>query len=222
MAFKVSDFHDLVRLLEQHPEWRAELRRLVLTEEILSLPQLVRDLAQEVRGLAEAQARTEVRLTELAEAQARTEQRVGRLEDRVGALEGSDLERTYRERSYAFFQRILKAIHAVAPQDLQKMLDDAVGAGRITENEKEDILYADLIVSGRRDSQPTYLVAEVSATVRVRDVERAVRRAQLLAKASGVPTLAAVAGREIQFDAETEARDRGVWRVLDGVILPPT
>lgn len=52
MAFTVSDFHDLMRLLDQHPEWRAELRRLLLTEELLSLPQVVRELA-------EAQARTE-------------------------------------------------------------------------------------------------------------------------------------------------------------------
>ena len=38
MAFTVRDFRDLVELLEQHPEWRAELRRLVLTEELLALP----------------------------------------------------------------------------------------------------------------------------------------------------------------------------------------
>ena len=39
MAFTVQDFHDLIALVTQHPEWRAELRRLVLTEELLALPQ---------------------------------------------------------------------------------------------------------------------------------------------------------------------------------------
>jgi hypothetical protein len=38
MAFTVQDFHDLITLVVQHPEWRAELRRLVLTEELLALP----------------------------------------------------------------------------------------------------------------------------------------------------------------------------------------
>jgi hypothetical protein len=38
MAFTVREFHDLIELLEQHPEWRADLRRLVLTEEVLGLP----------------------------------------------------------------------------------------------------------------------------------------------------------------------------------------
>jgi hypothetical protein len=60
VAFTVEDFQDLVRLLEQHPEWRAELRRLVLTEELLELPALVRDLA-------EAQRRTEGAVRDLAE-----------------------------------------------------------------------------------------------------------------------------------------------------------
>jgi len=79
MPFSVEDLHDLVRLLEQHPEWRPELRRLLLTEEILSLPQVVRELAQEVKLLAEAQRRTEQRLEELALAQRATEQRLEEL-----------------------------------------------------------------------------------------------------------------------------------------------
>jgi len=93
MPFTVQDFHDLIRLVEQHPEWRAELRRLVLTEELLSLPGLVRELIEaqrltEVRlaELAEAQRRTDERLAELAEAQRRTDERLGRVEEQVAAL----------------------------------------------------------------------------------------------------------------------------------------
>ncbi len=33
----IARFHDLVALLEEHPEWRAELRRLGLSEELLRL-----------------------------------------------------------------------------------------------------------------------------------------------------------------------------------------
>src|SRR5262247_1091643 len=44
MAFTVSEFRDLIQLLEQHPAWREELRRWVLTEELLALPQMVREL----------------------------------------------------------------------------------------------------------------------------------------------------------------------------------
>ncbi len=107
MAFSVQDFHDLVRLLAERPEWRAQLRPLILTEELLALPAIVQRLAEAqertegrlerleaaVARLTEAQERTEGRLerleaavARLAEAQERTEGRLDRLEAAVTAL----------------------------------------------------------------------------------------------------------------------------------------
>jgi hypothetical protein len=63
MPFTVEDFQDLIRILEQHPEWRAELRRRLLPEELLTLPDLVRDVVEAVGRLAEAQRRSEERLS---------------------------------------------------------------------------------------------------------------------------------------------------------------
>lgn len=80
MAFTVRDYQDLVALLKQHPEWQDELRRLLLHEDFLQLPQIVRELA-------EAQQRTERRIEELAEAQRRSEERLTRLEERLERLE---------------------------------------------------------------------------------------------------------------------------------------
>ena len=89
MAFSVEDFHDLVRLVEQRPEWRAELRRLVLTDDLLELPAIM-------RALVEAQQRTEEQVRALAEAQRRTEQRVGLIEERLGQVE--DIQQRTEER----------------------------------------------------------------------------------------------------------------------------
>ena len=107
MAFTVNDVRDLTQVLTLHPEWLGEVRRLVLTAELLMLPDIVRELAKAqtrterrveelaqvqarterrldhldatVQKLAEAQARTEQRMEELAQAQARTEQRMEEL-----------------------------------------------------------------------------------------------------------------------------------------------
>ena len=38
MSFTVDDYHDLVRLVQQHPEWKSELRQLLLSDELLELP----------------------------------------------------------------------------------------------------------------------------------------------------------------------------------------
>jgi len=65
MAFSVEEFRDLLRLLEERPEWRADLRRVVLTDELLALPSLVR---------------------KLTEAQRRSEERLGRMEAELALL----------------------------------------------------------------------------------------------------------------------------------------
>ena len=45
MAITVNDLHDLIKLLEEQPEWRAEIRRVLLTSDLLQLPELVREIA---------------------------------------------------------------------------------------------------------------------------------------------------------------------------------
>lgn len=45
MAFTTADFEDLLCLLEQRPDLRAELRRLLLPEEFIQLPAIVQRLA---------------------------------------------------------------------------------------------------------------------------------------------------------------------------------
>ncbi|MDR7483632.1 MAG: hypothetical protein QN183_07215 [Armatimonadota bacterium] len=250
MAFGVQDFHDLVRLLEQHPEWRAELRRLLLTEEILSLPQVVRELAEEVRRLAAAQRRTEERLEELAAAQRRTEERLKELaaaqrrtEERleelaaaqrrteetvqllvrdVAGLKGESLERRYRERAASYFQRILRRIRVIDHQQLGLLLDEAVDSQRLGMEERADLLEADVVLAGVVEGEGVYLVAEVSGVITAQDVRRARRRAAVLEKATGRRTLPVVAGeRLLEEDRETVEEAAGVWKVVDGRTEPP-
>ena len=58
VPFTVNDLQDFLRLLRERPEWLDEVRRVVLTDELLALP----------RELAEVQLRTDARFAELAEA----------------------------------------------------------------------------------------------------------------------------------------------------------
>jgi predicted nuclease with TOPRIM domain len=333
MPFTVRDFQSLVRALDRRAAWKAELRRLLLTEDLLSLPQVVRELAAEqtrltaeVRELAAGQARltTEVRelaagqaqltaeqtrltaevqelaagqarltaeVQELAAGQARLTAEVQELaagqaqltaeqtrltaevrelaagqarltaeqtrltaevrelaagqarltaeqtrltaevreltaaqrlmSDRLARLEGSDLERRYRERAPAFFQRVLSRIRVVDHQELGMLLDAAVETGTLTLEEKGEVLLSDVVVRGRRDQQDAYLLAEVSLVVDADDVRRAASRARLLERATAVPVLAAVAGHQVTPDAEREALVAGVWRVVDGRVDEP-
>jgi hypothetical protein len=216
MAFTVQDFHDLIGILEQHPEWRTEIRRLVLTEELLSLPQIVHDLA-------EAQQRTEQRVGELAEAQRRTEQRIGRLQDDMGDLKGIMLEGRYYRRASSYFSRLVRRSQVISSNELAALLAEAVARGVLSEEGADEIGWADVVVRGQRreDGTDLYLVVEVSWEVGTSDVERVVRRAALLAQ-TGIQTLPVVAGDHIIDEAAELCRAMRVWQVLDGRVIAPS
>ena len=198
-----------------------------MQRELRELADSHRQTQQELRALAEAQARTEqtVRtladeVRALAQAQVRTEKVVQELVQTVGALRGESLERRYRERAASYSQRILRRIRVLDHQQLGLLLDDALDQGRITPDERAQILEADVVVTGLADGREVYLLGEVSGTITAHDVRRARARAAALEKATGRPVLQAVAGEQLSEDQETQEEAAAVWRVLDGRVWP--
>ena len=229
MAFTVQELRDLLQLLEQHPTWRAELRRWILSEELLTLPQTVRELV-------EVQHRTEVQLGQLAgrvdTLAQRMDQLTGQVERlvevqlRMGSdlerLKGSDLERRYRERAHAYVSRLVRRAHVLSGDELATLLDAAVTQGQLAEDEADDVLQADVVVRGRHreDGTEVYLVVEVSWGVGLSDVQRAAARAALLTR-TGTPALPVVAGFWATPETQEPARALQVWQVTDGRVTPP-
>ena len=123
MPFTVDDFHDLIRLVETRPEWRAELRRLVLTNELLTVPDQLATLRarseEQFQALAEAQQRTDLQLATLTEQVAALTRVVHTLTVDVGTLKGKSLEAAYRSRGHASLSRVVRRPHVLtsdAPQ----------------------------------------------------------------------------------------------------------
>src|SRR5581483_11520509 len=157
MAFTVRDFHDLVALLEAHPEWQAELRRLLLPGELLELPTLARELVL-------AQQRTEARLEALAdrvnaltasvealtEAQLRTQATVATLVKDVGRLKGLMLEMRYQDRAHNYFRPLVARGHALTGDELNALFDEALASGALSDQEIDVLSDADLIVLGQQ------------------------------------------------------------------------
>ena len=226
MPFTVEEFRDLVRILEEKPEWRAELRRLILTEELLSLPEQVaalraeterrfQEMAATVDKLAREVARLGIGMGDLQRTQKR-------LIIDVADLKGDSLERRYRERAPAYFGGLIRRARALTTEDLDELLEPAVDRGHLSEDEAKEVLHSDVVVRGRRreDDSEVYLVVEVSSGVGPGDVERAARRAEILSR-SGVAALAVVAGERITADASRRAREMHVRQVTDGMARRP-
>ncbi|HWP48712.1 MAG TPA: hypothetical protein VNM22_16265 [Candidatus Limnocylindrales bacterium] len=198
MAFTVQEYLDLVRLLAEHPEWRSELRRLLLSEELLELPQIVRELAEAQRRaegrlerleatvaeLAEAQRRTEERLEALAEAQRQTEEQLRELieaqrqaERRLEKLESTT--KTLVDRVGDIAGRSLEAAYrekAMAyfgpflrkPRVIAFHTLEEVLETQLSSEEFKDLLQLDLLVKGKPRSYPH--ISEVLLAVEISTV----------------------------------------------------
>src|SRR5687767_4271129 len=113
MAFTVEDFQDLLRLLDQHPEWRDELRQRLLTAELLQLPALVRELTERVDALAAAQVEWVNRITLMTGQITELVSEVKILTDRVGDHGGKLMEMDYARKYFAYFGGIARRLRAL-------------------------------------------------------------------------------------------------------------
>jgi multidrug efflux pump subunit AcrA (membrane-fusion protein) len=156
MVFTVTDFREWINILYEHPEWQKELRRMVLTDELLELPHIVRELAEAQRQtqlrvgeLAEAQRQTQLRVDELAEAQRQTQLRVDELAEaqRQTQLRVDELAEAQRRTE----QRVDKLGEAVGG------LQNAFGA--TIEEEAAAVTEVVLRRKGYRILQPAYSLA---------------------------------------------------------------
>jgi hypothetical protein len=208
MPFTADEFHDLIRLVEAHPEWRTELRRLVLTDELLALPEQVGVLTEQMTALT-------IQVTALARS-------VQTLTDDVGALKERSLEADYRTKGPAYFGRLIHRPHVLTSDELVTLLEDAREHGVLSDAEVQELYDAALVVRGRRamDGTAVYLVVEVSWSVGPYDVERAARRAALLAHI-GVAVMPVVAGARLTAEAGRLAQQHQVWQLTAGHVIPP-
>ncbi len=230
MPFELRDFQDLVRLLREHPNWREELRALLLTQELLTLPVIVRQLAEGQERLTETVSQLTVRLDQLAarmdqltetvahlaEEQQRLTGGQQRFEVQMAEMRGWFLEERYRTHAAAYFGRFLRQVQPVHIGRLADALREWLPEGELAE-----VLLPDLILTGRLPTPagplPIWVVLEVSATVDRRDVERAQRRAALLRQARH-PAVAVAGGTEATEGARQVAGETGVALLLDGRI----
>ena len=198
----IETFEDILAAMENNPRLQAALRQHVLDQEFLQLPAIVRELQQTVQELQQTVQELQqsiVQLTQLVhDYVAATDARLDRLEGNMNRLIGTDYERKAARRASRRANRYLgmgdmRVIYAVTMPDnnqFPEILDNAIRAGRMDENEAEELEEVDIVMRGPGG----YAVAEVSITLDETDVQRARERAGLLSKAVTEPVRAIVIG----------------------------
>lgn len=241
----VTTVDDFVRALREQPELLETVRQLILTEELLELPQKFAALAQYVQELAATLADTTRRLDDFIETTNRNFQlvneRLERLEadvdtlksdmkvvkDDVANLKGSDMERRAQDNILNIAKDelgltrgrvLMSCVREVDPQLLADA-ERAEAQGLVTEEEVDNLLVTDIIIRARRisDKQYVYATIEVSRTIHDHDINRAYHRARTLAAITGAEVIAVAMGGIIQPHQQALADAQGVLIVLPAI-----
>ena len=228
MAFTVEDYRDLVQLLSERPEWRSELRQLLLSDELLALPEIVRGLAEAQQRAEERLANVEEQLSEIKTAMQHLTEQVAeltrevreltenqqRIDNTVSRLKGESLEWSYRNKIYGYFGYLMRRLKVVDLSTIDEALETTLTSG-----EFRDVFRLDLLATGQLRESPgvpeVWLAIEISSVVDSNDVDRAWRRAGLIRRV-GPFVLPVAAGERATAGAETAARNQNVVLMTDG------
>lgn len=195
----INDISDLVRVLEERPDWRAAVRNLLLGEDLLNVPQQLAQLIETTNQFIE----TTNHFIETTNENFRVvNARLNRLEGRQGNLEGNDYEHRIANRAMLRARRrfglnnpaIAMSNYLPHSPDFDRVLTRATQSAEISDDDMYDLYEADIIVS---DDDNRYVVFEVSLTTDSDDIARAARRADVIAAISGAESMAAVATENI-------------------------
>lgn len=226
---------DIIRALQEHPEWREPLLNALLTDQYRQLPPRTDRLEEALARLAEESAKTDRRLQEwaqrneerfrdvldglhtLSETMRLLVQRIDRWETDVGSVKGITLELFYRDNATSILGRHFQRLKIV---DKGEYLQQVQEHQQLSDSDWRQLVSTDLLVRGvHRQSGKEYLMVwEVSWVVDSSDVERAAQRAEILRRWEP-NTLPVVAGKGITAGAQEAAQVRGVLVVLDTVVV---
>ncbi|MGC8626214.1 MAG: hypothetical protein ACP5VR_01450 [Acidimicrobiales bacterium] len=178
--------------------FREELRRELLTTELLSLPQRFAAFVDEVHAFVdEVHAFVEA-----------TDRRFNALERDMGQLKGLSLEHKIRANPGYYLYRYLRKARVVGLDELLQWL----GAEDLDDDEYSALAQSDLFVRGTlpQDGRPVLVVVEATWRARSGDIDRQVAKLDILAR-HGAQALAVVVAMEPPSPSVAHlAKNRGV------------
>lgn len=183
-----------LRALQDDPEFRAEVRRLLLSKELLELPDRFARFAAYAEGFNEDQKRI----------YARIDATLARIETSIGILKGNVARRVLRDHHETILESLrLDFGDILQRSDLTRLVRASGMANEIEFGQRRSFYAADLVLAGTDAAGDThYVAAEASFTADSRDTDRAIRNAEFLTRFTGQPSHSVVASvfndREVQ------------------------
>ena len=237
----INTSEDLLRLLREDPHFYEQARRLILTDELITLPERFAAFAARVDDFIARQEQFNERVDDFIARQEQFNERVDefmeeqrginqeqqatnqeqrgvnqRVERILADLRGSLTIRICRQNSDNIAAALgLSIVDHLTPAALRAMVRNSPPADA-NDGDLQSFYRADLIASALdQDDNEAYLAVEASFTADARDTRRAIRNADLLTELTGRPTRAVIAARHIDNEIWEEIQSGAVhWYEL--------
>lgn len=207
-ATDIDTIQDLIRILDDNPEWLEAMRARLLTRELLELPDALAKLRDETnRRFDEVNRRFDeqnAKIDALSEdSSLRFDEHgraIQRLQNDVGVLKAAHA-RNVAAKDYGWMTRNmgLTPVRMLPVEEMDefalRLRDEGASQGDVESFRKADMV----IEATDADGETRYIAAEVSYTVDKRDTGRATRNAGYIAKLTGKPARAAVVGASFDY-----------------------
>ena len=177
----------LLQALQDDPEFLAQVRSLVLSAELVQLPERFAQFAAHVTAFIERQEAID----------ARVEERLQRITDDLGILKGHAAGRIAREMSDDIAEHLgYEITQQLNGNDLRAMLRGST-AHDIPSSVRRSFYVADLVAKVEdQDGNELFMAVEASYTADERDTRRAVGNAGLISRFTGLTAVPVVASLE--------------------------
>ena len=224
----INNIGDLIQILQDQPQWAEALRGVLLSRELLELPEEFAKFVQLTNANFELVntklERLETRMDSLEEGQARLETRLetrmdgmdGRMDNGFGTNYEIKVERNLMSHAGQHLNlravRVLRGIMTGQDAEFNQVIESAVDDGKISWQDHDELMLCDLIFTGRArgGGEEVHVAAESSITAGDHDVERAQERARILRQVIGQEAIPLVICANIDDQRAQMARERGV------------
>ena len=235
---------DIMRVLREQPDVLAEIRRIILTDELLALPAQFAEMQNTQAAMQKTQAQMlEVQNDHSAQfiqirgeihgiVQTQNEHskilethtsEIAELKNDVGILKGlaafAPAERRY---GLIALEMGLEPEDLLTPVEIARLCATGAEHG-LDQSAIQSFIDSDLIISARAsDGRLNYIAVKVSYTVGHSDIDRAIAHAEIITLLTGAPAFAAVSGAQAAPVAIARLHSDSIhWHQLPRKILEP-
>ena len=210
----INNIGDLIQILQDQPQWAEALRGVLLSRELLELPEEFAKFVQLTN------TNFELVNTKLERLETRLETRMdgmdGRMDNGFGTNYEIKVERNLMSHAGQHLNlravRVLRGIMTSQDAAFNQVIESAVDDGKISWQDHDELMLCDLIFTGRArgGGEEVHVAAESSITAGDHDVERAQERARILRQVIGQDAIPLVICANIDDQRAQMARERGV------------